>query len=121
MSSIARWANTVKATIWRRGARSETGGYTWGVPEHVLVSYRIGGAKSYVDSTGAEFTPKSTYWTEMLTQSGEFLDKPKIGDKIQLGELTGKPTSAADDIRIAQIDGAEMFGIAEKPDYMVMT
>lgn len=121
MSSIARWSNTVLATIWRKGPSNSTGGYSWGAPEYILVSYRIGGAKKFVDSTGAEFTPKSTYWTEMLTKSGVFLDKLKIGDKIQLGEFTGNPTSAADYIKVVQIDGAEMFGAAEMPDYMVMT
>jgi len=121
MSSIARWANKVVATIWRRGARNEAGGYVWSVPEYVLVSYQIGSSKEYVDSTGVKFVPKSTYWTEMLTAGGAFLPPLKVGDKIQLGELTGNPKSGAEDVRVMKIDGAEMFGAAEKPDYTVMT
>ena len=121
MSSIARWANTVTATLWRQGAKDEFGRFTWSSPVYVLVSYRLGGSEEYADSTGVKFTPKSTFWTEMLTDSGAFLDKPSLGDKIQLGEQTGNPTHEAETIKMVQVDGAEMFGATEKPDIMVVT
>jgi hypothetical protein len=121
VSSIARWANTQLATIWRQGEKDEFGQFTWSLPEYVLVSYRLGGSEQYVDSTGVKFMPKSTYWTEMLMQDGTFADKPSLGDKMQLGEQLGNPTSEADDLRSVQIDDATMFGASEMPDYMVMT
>lgn len=121
MSSIARWANTQTATVWREGVKDEFGRFTWSTPEYVLVSYRLGGAEEYTDSTGVKFMPKSTYWTEMLTAGGAFLAAPSVGDKVQLGEHLGNPSAAADNIKVVQVDGAEMFGLTEKPDYMVMS
>lgn len=121
MSSIARWANTNIATIWRAGEKDEFGRHTWSIPEYVLVSYRLGGADEYVDSTGVKFMPKTTYWTEMLTLAGEFLDAPKVGDKMQLGEKYGSPNASADTLKMVQVDDAKMFGVNETVDYMVMT
>ena len=121
MSSIARWANKNIATIWRQGEKDEFGRFTWSIPEYVLVSYRLGGSEEYVDSTGVKFSPKSTFWTEMLTDTGTFADKPSVGDKMQLGQQFGKPTSLAETIKMVQIDDAAMFGATEQPDYMAVS
>lgn len=121
MSSIARWANKNIATIWRQGEKDEFGRYDWSIPEYVLVSYRLGGSEEYVDSTGVKFTPKTTFWTEMLMQDGTIAEKPSAGDKMQLGQQFGAPTHEAETLKMVQIDDAAMFGATEKPDYMAVS
>ena len=119
MSSIASWSYKTVATIWRAGERDEYGRFQWSQPEYIMCCYQLGGAIKYVESTGQSLTPKATYWTEMRSNLGDIIDPLKIGDKIQLGEQVGNPTSAADDVRVLQNDDMAMFTMQN--DYVVMT
>ena len=65
MSTLANWSYTQTLTLWRKGAKSPTGQFTYSAPENILCSYRIGGSEQYSDATGLSFTPKSIFWTEL--------------------------------------------------------
>lgn len=119
MSSAAAWANTQSLTLWRKGATDLYGRITYGSPEVMLCSYKIGGSKSYNDQNGDEFIPAITYYTELKTSDGDYLDAPNFGDKLALGEFTGDPTDDAADIRMITAYDAQMFGSSEMPDYMI--
>lgn len=120
MSTLANWSYTRTLTLWRKGAKSPTGQFTYSAPENILCSYRIGGSEQYSDSTGLSFTPKSIFWTELkLIDGSAYVDQPKFGDKIALGLFTSAPIATASDIRMITIDDATMFGASEKPDYIL--
>ena len=122
MSTSANWSYTRTLTLWRKGAKSPTGQFTYSDPEYVLCSYRIGGSEQYTDASGLSFAPKSIFWTELKHAYIEAYvsSSPKFGDKIALGFFAGKiPPAEASDIRMITIDDAAMFGASEKPDYIL--
>lgn len=120
MSTLANWSYTRTLTLWRKGAKSPTGQFTYSSPENILCSYRIGGSEQYSDATGLSFTPKSIFWTELKLVDGiSYAEQPKFGDKIALGLFTSAPIATASDIRMITIDDATMFGASEKPDYIL--
>uniref|UniRef100_UPI000A320F1A hypothetical protein n=1 Tax=Xenorhabdus beddingii TaxID=40578 RepID=UPI000A320F1A len=77
MSSVANWAYTATATIWRQAGTDEWNKSTFHKPELFLCDYG-GDAKRVMSGVSAEVVIKNIFWTEF--------SQAKQGDYVLLGE-----------------------------------
>jgi hypothetical protein len=113
MSSLARWANTSKATYWSlTGFDDWTQEKTYGPPVVIDCDYSAE-SKRMTDANGIEFTTRQIIYTECADL--------KQGDFILIGEsATASPIAAgAFEVRAITRDADTFEGKAD--DYRVMT
>lgn len=115
MSSVANWAYTSWATLWKT-KRDTYGKPTFSGPVYFLCGYgselKAGGGLSFNTNVGIEITIKLVLWTE-------YADAKK-GDFIAIGKHSGDPVSAgADEIKFIKRDEDVFEHIAD--DYTLIT
>ncbi|HCM61227.1 MAG TPA: hypothetical protein DIT05_01595 [Morganella sp. (in: Bacteria)] len=111
MSSVANWAYTSWATLWRSAGKDKYGKPTFSEPVHFLCGYgsELKGGKIDI---GSEITIKLVFWTE-------YADAKK-GEFIAIGKHSGNPVSAgADEIKFIKRDEDLFEHIAD--DYTLIT
>lgn len=111
MSSVANWAYTSWATLWRSAGKDKYGKPAFSEPVHFLCGYgsELKGGKIDI---GSEITIKLVFWTE-------YADAKK-GDFIAIGKHSGDPVSAgADEIKFIKRDEDVFEHIAD--DYTLIT
>lgn len=111
MSSVANWAYTSWATLWRSAGKDKYGKPTFSEPVHFLCGYGSELKAGKID-IGSEITIKLVFWTE-------YTDAKK-GDFIAIGKHSGDPVSAgADEIKFIKRDEDVFEHIAD--DYTLIT
>lgn len=111
MSSVANWAYTSWATLWRSAGKDKYGKPTFSEPVHFLCGYgsELKGGKIDI---GSEITIKLVFWTE-------YADAKK-GDFIAIGKHSVDPVFAgADEIKFIKRDEDVFEHIAD--DYTLIT
>ncbi|MBT0366434.1 hypothetical protein ISO55_05545 [Morganella morganii subsp. morganii] len=111
MSSVANWAYTSWATLWRSAGKDKYGKPEFPEPVHFLCGYgsELKGGKIDI---GSEITIKLVFWTECADA--------KKGDFIAIGRHSGDPVSAgADEIKFIKRDEDVFEHIAD--DYTLIT
>ena len=111
MSSVANWAYTSWATLWRSAGKDKYGKPTFSELVHFLCGYgsELKGGKIDI---GSEITIKLVFWTEYANA--------KKGDFIAIGKHSGDPVSAgADEIKFIKRDEDVFEHIAD--DYTLIT
>lgn len=110
MSSVANWAYTSWATLWK-AKRDQYGKPEFSDPVHFLCGYGSELKAGKID-IGSEITIKLVFWTE-------YADAKK-GDFIAIGKHSGDPASAgADEIKFIKRDEDVFEHIAD--DYTLIT
>ncbi|OBU09900.1 hypothetical protein [Morganella psychrotolerans] len=110
MSSVANWAYTSWATLWK-AKRDTYGKPTFSEPVHFLCGYGSELKAGKID-IGSEITIKLVFWTE-------YADARK-GDFIAIGKHSGDPVSAgADEIKFIKRDEDLFEHVAD--DYTLIT
>lgn len=111
MSSVANWAYTSWATLWRSAGKDKYGKPTFSDPVHFLCGYGSELKAGKID-IGSEIAIKLVFWTE-------YADAKK-GDFIAIGKHSGDPVSAgADEIKFIKRDEDVFEHIAD--DYTLIT
>ncbi|UPK82842.1 hypothetical protein LW139_09180 [Proteus vulgaris] len=110
MSSVANWAYTSWATLWK-AKKDKNGKPVFSDPVHFLCGYGSELKAGKID-IGSEITIKLVFWTE-------YADAKK-GDFIAIGTHSGDPLSAgADEIKFIKRDEDLFEHIAD--DYTLIT
>ena len=114
MSSVANWANTGKATIWRNlGTDDWTHEKTFAQPVVIAVSYAVKNERMTM-ANGQEFVSSMKFWTEY--------SQAKQGDYVVVGEFisTANPLLVdASEIKSVLRDQDVFENIAD--DYTLVT
>lgn len=111
MSSVANWAYTSWATLWRPNGKDKYGKVTFSEPVHFLCGYGSELKSGKLD-IGSEIIIKLVFWTE-------YADAKK-GDFIAIGKHSGDPLSVgADEIKFIKRDEDLFEHIAD--DYTLIT
>lgn len=111
MSSVANWAYTSWATLWRPSGKDKYGKVAFSEPVHFLCGYGSELKSGKLD-IGSEITIKLVFWTE-------YADAKK-GDFIAIGKRSGDPLSVgADEIKFIKRDEDLFEHIAD--DYTLIT
>lgn len=112
-----------KCTIWSKGAKDPlTGLITAGVARSYKCEVKRGGSVKFVDRTGSEFYPSSTFWVRLTDLVNGTHVEPNEGEMIAQGEHLGvtKPSDVgAETIKAVKVHNHLKFG--ESDSYTIGT
>ena len=103
MSSIANWAYTATATLWKRQARDDwTGGETYAAPVQFLCDYSAGTEKRTDGSSiiGGAKGAQSVASLKLFTERADIVP----GDRVMLGASAAADPIAAGALLVAEVN-----------------
>ena len=112
-----------KCTIWSKGTKDPlTGLTTAGASRSYKCEVKRGGSIKFVDRTGSEFYPSSTFWVRLADLVDGVHVEPTEGEMIAQGEHTGVTSPSdvgAETIKAVTVHNHLKFG--EQESYTIGT
>lgn len=120
MSASSRPLYRAMCTIWQKlGEQDKFGDVEYAPPVHIMCQFKSGSSTVYSDAKGREFKPKTTIWTELRLQNGDFINEPRFGDMLAIGISNAQEPVNAYPVRIVEQYDVSLFDTV--PDYKIMT